>query len=533
MSRTRRFWIAVWALAGVLPSYVLADNGEASPMLNTQLPALNFQTANNVAFLRDLSEKSLSFIELYAQKNQGDFINYFQSDNSLDFDVNAGSWQRLDQRTVLYGTVEYQRFSGKNMSGSMLIEPRRNAFDLIELNTDASGEKTLERYHLAGGAAYDLSSRWTLGGQIDYTAANYSKHKDLRHVNSFLDFAFNASAIYHLKPTVAIGAAFLYGKSVEGLSFNTYGTTGTQYTSLVDFGAFFGRAELFGGDGYVDDDTNNPLVNHFTGAALQFQLAPNSHWQFFNEIIYRVRDGYYGKRSTTTPVYSEHNSTLFACRGQLTRKTDRHYHNFALSADCEQLANYENIFTQVTLPGNRREIIYSGSNQVGDKTWFNMDLGYTSQLFVRDGQPKLRLSAGVDFHNRQQTATLYPYFRKQDIHYYQARLSAEKLWYRRRNTFGVLLGARYGAGGNQTHTDGRYADSQTNSRTADNYLLREYEYLTAKRITGAIGLRYMQKISSGIQGYIQLYGESTHAFELQYLENPNFFALKLSLGCIF
>jgi hypothetical protein len=490
-------------------------------------------TGENAAGLHHLSVDGISYAEVSANKSQGDFVNYFQSNNSLNFSVESESFYRLNPQTVFYGKIKYAGFQGKNMDGSMLINPYYNAFDIVEVTSGTAGDKAKEDYCLTGAIAYDLSKRWTLGGKIDYEASNYAKHKDLRHTNSLLDFSSSLGVSYRLNSRIELGFNYLYRKSVEDLRFKIYGTTDRKYTSLISFGNFFGKNELFGGEGYTDSDNSNPIVNNFNGVSLQLHIQANDKWTIFNELSYRKREGYYGKRSTVTPVYSEHNATIFAYRGQVSWLQAQHRHDWRLSLEQEQLENFENIWRKDNNAGNRTDIVYFGNNKVLNKSLLHARIDYTANLFVQDFHPEWKLRAGMDFYRRQQTTMLYPYFRKQDIHAYNFFLSAEKQLIKNKNRYDFLLGASYGNGGNEAAIDGNYAPGQTQAKSSDEHLYREYEYLTAPRFSGNTSIGYNRLLTASLRGYIRLQYEYIQALNISYLNGKTHHSATLAVGCVF
>lgn len=489
-------------------------------------------TGENAAGLHRLPVAGISYAEISANKSQGDFVNYFQSNNSLIFSAESESFYRLNPQTVFYGKLKYADFQGKNMDGSMLINPYYNAFDIIEVTTGTAGSKAKEDYCLTGAIGYDLSKRWTLGGKIDYEASNYAKHKDLRHTNSLLDFSASIGAGYRLNTHIELGINYLYRKSVEDLRFKTYGTTDRKYTSFISFGNFFGKNELFGGDGYTDSNNNNPIVNNFNGASLQLHIQASDKWTVFNELSYRKREGYYGKRSTSIPVYSEHNATIFAYRGQVSRLQAQHRHDWRLDLEQERLENFENI-QRSDNDNDRTDIVYFGNIKVLNRNLLHARLDYTANMFVQDFHPEWKLCAGIDFYRRQQTTILYPYFRKQDIHAYNFFLSVEKQLIKNKNRYDFLLGASYGNGGNKAVTEGSYAPGQTQAKSSDEHLYREYEYLTAPRFSGNAGVGYNRLLTASLRGYVRLRYEYIQAMNIGYLNGKTHHSATLAAGCVF
>jgi hypothetical protein len=499
--------------------------------------------SENPAGLSWLPVAKISFAEGYVEKNSGKFVNYFQSDNSFTLGAKTESFLRLNERTVFYGKVDYSNFTGKNMSGSAFINPDSKPFDITEINIDDRGEKNLETYNLKGGVSYDcgniFSNNSVVGLKVDYTAANYAKHKDLRHKNSLLDFNITAGFILKYKK-FDVGASFAHRKTVEGLSFDTYGTTDRQYTSLISYGGFFGRTELFDSqgvnDGYTDSSIENPLVATSNELLLQFVFRLPNNWKWFNEIGGGAKKSYYGKRSTLTPVYAESESSFRKYGSVLSHKSRQHRHDLSARIDFDRLKNSENIFRKETTDGNRTQINYFGSAQMLARTTLNANLEYTANLFVGDFNPEWTLSAGVDYNSRRQTATVYPYYRKQNICSIDAYLFAKRAIVKNKNSFDFSLGVLYSTGSGNAKDDGIFANPaevQNPPASADNYLYSEYEYLTAKQISASAGFRYSRLINANLRGFAGLNFNYAHAFsqEISDARQRQIFCLKI--GCFF
>jgi hypothetical protein len=485
--------------------------------------------SENASGLQYLPVRKISLAEVFLNKSDGKFVNYHQSGNSSEYGAQTESFFRLNPKVVLYGKINYTHFNGKNMNGSVFIDPAYNAFDIL---TDA-GDKNLEKYDLSGAVGIQLSSRWALGGKLDYEAANYAKFKDLRNENMLLNLTFSAGFSYRIGSKLALGANYFYLRRVESLAFSLLGTTDKQYNSLISFGSFFGRTELFGESGYTQKGNNNPTVNTSHGVSLQADWKWNRQWRLFNEFSYKSGDGYYGKQSTTTPVYTEHHFSGLAYSGALSFK-DRHFLNVKLGN--QQLDNFENVFVRENQPGGNTNIVYYGNNKVLDKSLMHVNLEYTANLGVEAYHPTWVLKAGADFHDRRQTTMLYPFFRKQDIRVFDGWLSAGRNIVRQKNQYALSLKLLYGSGGGTDKEDGVYAtpsDSQREPARADNELHREYEYLTTGRIRANLGIGYTRLLNPDLQGYIRLNYELTHAPQVEYLNGKTFGAAVLSAGCVF
>jgi hypothetical protein len=491
-------------------------------------------SSENAAGLHYLPVSDISFAEAYFVKNDGKFINYYQSDNSYTFGALTESYYRLNPQIVFYGKVNYTNFEGKNMGGSTFIHPNYNVIDIVEMDEGTRGTKKLETYNLIGAVSAKLSQRWSIGGKVDYTAANYAKFKDLRHINNAFDMAVTAGVNYRLNSLLDIGLNYFYRRSVESIEFRMYGTTDKQYNSLVSFGSFYGRTELFGENGYTDKSTVNPTVNTFNGASLQLNLKGSNYWHFFNELSYKKRTGYYGKRSPSTPVYTEHNGYILSYSGALSYKAGQNLHVLSGSADKEQIENAENVWRKENTAGGRTDVVYYGSNKVLNRNVLNAHIAYTANLNVTDYCPEWILSTAADYYNRQQTVAQYPFYRQQTIRFWNVGVLATRNIIQQQNRWSVTLCAAYGSGGGTKQKDGTYRElsGEQPPKSLQSGLEQEYEYLTAPQIKGNIGIKYVFPVHFVETAYVKANYGLTNALS-DYFKHKKQNSITIAIGCNF
>jgi hypothetical protein len=493
-------------------------------------------TGDNPAGLQHLPISKIALAEIYFSENKGEFVNYYQSADSYEAGAVTESFFRLNPKVVLYGKVRYANFNGKQMGGSAFVNPYEHTFDIQETADSTRGDKNLEDYRLTGAASIQLSERLTLGGRIDYRAANYAKFKDLRHVNKLFDLSAAVGVSHYSADWLEWGANYFYRRNVEEIGFKMYGTSEQRYISLVDFGSFYGRAEEFGSAGYTDPDYNNPDVGEWHGASLQIALKKKGKYLFFNEFSYRIRNGYFGKRSPSTPVFLEHRAPVWAYNGSFSFGKGRNQQRITAGIERESLKNSENIYRFEHIAGGRNDVVYLGDNRVLSRTIMKASLAYTANLNVEDYCPQWMLKAEANYYSREQTVSLYPYFRRQDIHFANLNVSAGRNITRRQNRYGLFAGVQYDFGDGVPKEDGTYAtpsETQNPPPNNDIFLFREYEYLTATRITGNLGCILTRTFAENLKGYIRLDYAMTKAFGVEYLSGSNFHQATFTAGCEF
>lgn len=498
----------------------------------------------NAAGLYALSVKNVSRAQVYGSKGNGKFINYFESDNNYKYGLGAESFYRLDKRMVLYGKIGYEADEGRHMLGSAFINPYDTPFDIVEYNEENAGKKKLERYHLVGALSVDMGKGLTLGGKIDYLAANYAKMKDLRHVNKLMDMSLTLGATYKVNSLLEIGGNYFYRRSTEEMKFTLYGSTGKVYYSLINFGSFYGRQETRSssensastGKGYTRGDAK-PLFNEYHGGSLQlnFNISPST--SFFNELTYKSRSGYYGVRSSASIVYSEHSADILEYKGVFSFSKNKSLHNFSLNIASQELENNENVYRENTpVPGGATVIDYYGQNKMLDQKVINAQLKYTGYIDVENNNPLWTLSAGVDFYNREQTTSLYPFYRKQDLHAINTSAGVSRNIVRGRNMYTAGLGLAYSFGGGNMKTDGIYTtptETQQAPFSLDNFLEREYEYLTNSHLDANVAVGYSRIVDKNLTGYVTIDYGLRKGFDVKYLPGSSYGEITLKVGCLF
>lgn len=493
-------------------------------------------TGENPAGLHSLSLPKISMAEAYFFKSNGNFINYHQSDDSYEAGAITESFFRLNPKIVFYGKVNYAHFYGKRMGGSAFIDPNEQVFDIQETMDSTRGSKNLENYLLTGAISVKPSEQFALGGRIDYRAANYSKFNDLRHSNKRFDLTAIAGVSYSFGAFFDLGLNYFYRRNVEEVEFSRHGTTDRQYYSLISFGSFYGRTELFGSEAYTDPSEKKPAVGEWNGGSLQLRFNTGKQSVFFNEISWRAGTGYFGKRSPRTPVYLEHRAPIWMYRGNFSFRQEDNHHVLTAGIERETLKNYENIYRIEPTQGGRTDIVYLDQNLILNRSIVQSSFGYTANLNVENNLPVWAFHVDAAYCLRRQTVSIYPYFRRQNIGQLRVNLAAERNITHRKNVYGITAKVLYGSGSGTPRNDGLYAipaETQRPPQNNDRLLDREYEYLTAMRTGGNIGFALTRMFSKDLYGYIKLNCELTKASGIEHLQGSVHSSAAFRLGCLF
>ena len=502
--------------------------------------------STNTAFLTEFPLKRVSYLEAFASKGNGDFVNFNQSDNNYQVGLTTESYYRFNERIMLYGKVQYGMNRGRHMTGSTFIPDEEAPFELVEMADSCAGSKRLEAYTLVGGLGYRLSDRVSLGGKISYQAANYAKYKDLRHQNSRMRMQVDLGTTYRPLSWLTLGLSYTYHRRNESIYFNVYGNTDRQYYTLIDFGSFFGRQEAFGENGYTAEST--PLFTQTHGGA--FQAAFNfGRVNWFNEFYYQSDDGRFGTGDDRDVIFSTHNGHVLGYTGKALLEQTEHTHVIEASVAKRLTENYESNYKESTDENGVSQIKYYGKNQMLDRTRWNLSAAYTflkktaqarSAAQARDlsaAELRSQYAAGARFQysNTESKTSVYPFYRKQSVNVWEADVYGTYNWFKKKQIFTVSLSLGYGSGGGTMKEDGIYvpvSDKQEKPDRRDDLLEREYDYLTASRLQGNLTLRYERNLMKNLAGYVKAGVSPRYALNSS-LKESAFVQFDLHLGVKF
>ena len=492
-------------------------------------------TGNDVTGLRYLPIDKLSLVEIGLQGSRGDYVNFHQPAQSFAVDVITESYFRYSQKTVLYGKIGYMNLQGKECGGSVFLTPDKNPFDIIEFDEADKGEKRQEKYHLVGALSFDASEKLSLGAKIDFESVNYAKFKDLRHSNKLLNLKTVAGLSYRFSPRLEMAANYLYRRNIEEVSFYIEGLAETYY-SLVSHGGFWGQKEQFDKTGFLSESETRPLVDIFHGGGLRLNYT-SSRIHFLNEFTYTLRDGYFGKRGSGSLYLSEHNSDILTYSGTFSYAKGKNKHFFCVSAEKEDIENYQTSYKIVLEPNGFSYYEYYDPVRIGTKFRTQASMYYVYWHNMNELIPSWALKAGFRRKNRDLTAIFYPYYREQNIKSNTVDLSGERNLAKGIHRYQITLGASYQFGDGNPMNDGSYATpSETSKKPAmlNELAQKEFEYLTGQHLNLNAGFRYSRPFPSlNVDAYAALGYACTQAFDIQYLPNNYFHEVVLRLGCSF
>ena len=527
------------SLVGILPARSQSQQGDSLlwrdfAYIRDSDPWL---MSTNSAALTRMHTANLSEAEMGISATRGGFIDFYQAAHAVNANVRVESLYRLTERTVVYGAMSYDNFTGHDMAGSAFLCPKYKPFDIVEDSLTNIGKKHSDTYRLTGAVGVDLYHGMALGGRIDYTTANYAKYKDLRHKNSFMDLEATAAVYIPIARSFQLGGNFYYRRNTESLVFSTYGKTDKTYKSLIDYGAFIGEVEEFGVERFTDHNRELPLFDEYFGggAQVQWNIMPQLRW--YNDVNVAHRTGYYGRKSPSTTQLSHHHSRVVEMASRLSFSHGNTAHELDFSLRTENLVNMEEHFRELKNEAGSNYYEYYDAVKTAHKVWADGSVRYTLYMGVVHDMPTTTVTVGVNFFQRKQTAYDFPYFRRQKLDNQEVFVNATHHFPIGTGLMSVTASASYLKGYGKPYIDGTMAvpsDKQTPPPQMQTYLYREYEYLTTSQYSMGLSLRYAYAIpTTQVATYLKgtTYYRKANGNHGYIGRDHTIFSL--SLGCLF
>ncbi len=233
---------------------------------------------DNIAGLRQDMGCNISYAELYGGTEAGGFRATHEAPSLWRAGAEARTIKHV-ARFSMIGGFSFEQTSGRDMCGSMFIQPGSYPLDVLEFTP---GRKTLQTYAFDGGVSVDLAGGWRLGARMDFKSANYSKRKDLRHTNYRLDMKV-APGLTYTSGNLTFGLNYIFAKDSECVDAEQIGTGESSYYAFLDKGLMFGKYEAWTGGGVhldVDGVKGMPLRETFNGVGVQFSSSDRFYIDF-------------------------------------------------------------------------------------------------------------------------------------------------------------------------------------------------------------------------------------------------------------
>lgn len=462
-------------------------------------------TTPNAAALTRYQLKNIAEADLSLGYAGGRLTDFSGGDAATDVTAQVASYYRLNERTVFFGAISYDNWSGTGMTGSAFLPFTVTAtavpqsatlrpFDIVEDSLTNAGRKHRDTYNLTGAFSYSVTNGLAIGLRLDYTAANYAKYKDLRHKNKLMDLTASAGIYAPLLPWLSVGANYTYHRQTESVKFSINGKSDKVYQSLIDYGTFLGQVEQFGNEGYTDKSREMPLFEDGHGGSFQLELRPLNGWTLFGSMTLGHATGYYGRQSPYTVTYTDHKRDFLETHVRLTHAPlmCMTRHHLDLRYRYEELQNKVNTYRAVLTDKEAASYEYYDPTETGDKRLRIITADYTLYLGQRatDELPRWAFTAGYHWQQRTQKSYLFPYYRLQQLKTHEVVASCTRNFLLPNGVFSLTVNGGFLKGSGEPYTDGTFATpaaKQSLPATMEAFLYQDYHLLTAAQY--AIGLQ--------------------------------------------
>ena len=438
----------------------------------------------NAAALTRFASQNIAQAELSLSGEKGGFTNYNGSDDATLLNANVESFYRYNQRTVFFGSMSYKNFSGRHMAGSAFINPERKPFDLVEDSLTNEGTKHRDTYNLIGGFGCQITPKLAIGAKMDYTAANMAKYKDLRHQNKLMDLQLTASVYAPVTSWLNLGAYYQHHRNTESIIFGKYGTSDKVYKTLISYANFTGHLEQFGQEGYTDKSREMPFVDNSNGGGIQFSFH-DSQTFLYTDFTYAQGWGYYGPKSPYTITYSNHNSEKYRWQISFIDKSSKTaVYRVDMCFSHQKLQNDATTYRELKNASGATYYDYYTPVKNADRIWQDFSIGYTIHAGIRQAIPTWTIHASIAWMERQQTAYIFPFYRRQTLYSYSPSFSLCHNIIAKRGIWSFTLNGSYLKGEGKPYEDFVFqkpSDKQPVPPSMDAYLYREYQWLTASQ----------------------------------------------------
>lgn len=195
------------------------------------------------------------------------------------------------ERFSMVGSFSFDQRMTYNDCGSMFISPGRYPVDVLEFTP---GTKSRQNYAFTGGVSVDVSPSWKVGAELDFSATNCTKRKDLRYSDYALDLSLRPGVMWTGQSGVRVGVSLRIDRNTETIKPEQIGSAATSYAAFLDKGLMYGLENIWTTESlHLDENGIDgfPVASISYGGGLQFGF---DGW--FVEADYRYGNGKVGDK---------------------------------------------------------------------------------------------------------------------------------------------------------------------------------------------------------------------------------------------
>ena len=436
-------------------------------------------------------------------KANGGLMSLTQSADSYEVGAGTESFYRISDRIAFYGNIDWSYFNGKDMGGPILMDPDYNPVNFYEDDPTTVGTKKKESYSLKGALSYRFSDRWAGGLSVKFDGSDQTKVKDPRFLNYWTDLSFDSGLSFRPSKSLLIGVSGFYRNTLESIQGGIYGKTDQSYFFQIDRGGYFGTvAELVGNRAELSPSEKRPMNNNLFGGAIQAAVSD----RFFSELSFTVRDGYYGRKSSSSAVFFEFTGYEIRYDGALLFPVGRSIHRIGLSAGYGVTASFENTFDYVTPTGGVTVVEYTGWKYVTDRTVLDGTLSYRWFHGGSGQRPDLTVGADLTAYSKKEYTEIYPFYRNHGFTRFDADVFVSKdIPFGSKSIVNVEAHGLYHTGFGVEKEDGQHTEATSSViRSFDLWLGPQFEYETASRSGGILSVSWIPTLNKAVTPFLKV-----------------------------
>lgn len=184
----------------------------------------------NPASMSGYSNSSFSEFSFGYHDNKDNIYRQQLGNGNKGLTIKAKSFQKLKPNRFVWGSASYQ-----NLKTSIVNWNETLDYDRIApyITSDSVGGKlNLERYQFAGGYLEKIN-RWTVAGQVSYSAQMGYRSKDPRMKSTTSDLKINAGVNYQVFREYEVGVFGEFNKYTQNNSIQFQSLLGRPYVYLM------------------------------------------------------------------------------------------------------------------------------------------------------------------------------------------------------------------------------------------------------------------------------------------------------------
>ncbi|MFA5712814.1 MAG: DUF6850 family outer membrane beta-barrel protein [Bacteroidales bacterium] len=445
----------------------------------------------NPAGLGLIDFNSSSFMEAYMGSGKGDFVKYYEPNQSFNFGLRTASYTKI-KKTTFFGEIDYNNFRGENMAWSGNIYPERY---LMGVGNDVAAQKRKESYKLKGGLSVPILPKLNFGLQVNYETAMMAKRRDLRHRTDLLDFEAITGLLYKAEK-FNLGVSYHYRKYYENVVFSKISDEINVFQGYIFKGLFFG---VFDRWDVREMDLSRPFLDVIQGLSGQIEYVEGG-FRLLNEFTYKYRDGYTG--SGLEKAYSQNLASIFEYKGSAQLESGNVRHYLKVNSLYSDGVNYDKISTVEVIGGLNVDVQY-GRNKIFSKRSFDFNALYELAIGRHKCSPEWNLSAGYTHYAHMAVSSLtIPFYLTQSVKVNSgfAKVNKNFVFSKGMVDLSLMGGYREGSGTRikleNSNTSAPFVADDILLEQREDLLNREFEYLTKGRAFGEAGLRVSKFVTS-------------------------------------